>query len=71
MTGEPTPEELEGASGRLGEQVKAMEREFDRMRAGGEEVPPLALEMLSRLRALASALDDLQSSFDTPPPDAK
>lgn len=61
------PGTLSGAAGRLGDQVTAMEREFERMRASGDEVPALALEMLSRLRALAAALDGLEATFQQPP----
>lgn len=57
---------LSGAAGRLGEQVTAMEREFERMRANGDEVPAVALEMLSRLRTLAAALDGLEATFAKP-----
>lgn len=63
------PDTISGAAGRLGEQVTAMERELERMKASGDEVPALALEMLARLRALAAALDGLESSFEAPRPD--
>ncbi len=66
MSDETPPEILSGAAGRLGEQVTAMERELNRMRESGDEVPALALEMLARLRALAAALDGLESTFAQP-----
>lgn len=66
MSGDNTAEDLAGARGRLGDQVSAMEKEFARMRADGDEVPALALEMLTRLRALATALDGLEATFEKP-----
>jgi hypothetical protein len=54
---------LLGARGSLGDQVAAMEREFQKLEGAGEEIPPLAAEMLQRLKALASALDQLETSL--------
>lgn len=66
MSDEISPDTLSAAAGRLGEQVIAMERELERLKANGDEVPELALEMLARLRALAAALDGLESTFTAP-----
>lgn len=54
------------ASGRegLATQLRELEAFVARTEAGGESLPPEAVEMIERLREIVRALDGLTSSLD-------